>query len=132
MGMQFTITLTGDATFSDIDVDASDISIGDDALDPNGFSGSVSFDDVSVESATVTLSARVTIEDVEVDAQDLSDFDADEAINEALDYQPSDVSGAEFEVTSEPTGFSIVEARLGRENAIDVYADLARAGYEVI
>jgi hypothetical protein len=131
MSMQFTIALTGDISS---EVEASDLGI--DTDNPNDLldvSSQVDFEDVRV-SGTVTIEASVRISDVEVAAADLSGYDADTAIGEYVSpYGGCDVSNADFEVTDEPTGFDTVVEALGydRDQAIEVYAALDRAGYEV-
>lgn len=131
MSMQFTIALTGDIS---VECEAEDMGIDlDNANDLLDLSSSIDVDDVSV-SGTVTVNASVRISDVEVSAADLSGYDADAAISEQVSpYGSVDVSNADFEVTDEPTGFDTVVEALGydREQAIEVYAALDRAGYEV-
>jgi hypothetical protein len=131
MGMQFTVTLTGDIS---AEVEAEDAGIDlDNANDFLDISSSVEVDDVSV-SGTITVTASVRISDEEVEAADMADYDADAAISEHINsYGSVDVSNADFEVTDSPTGFDTVVEALGydRDEAIKVYAALANAGLEV-
>lgn len=132
MGMQFTVTLTGDirseveASYCGIDLD-----------NPNNLmniSSQVELDDVQV-SGLVTIEASVRISDVEVEASDMASYDADAAIGEFVSpYGGVEVGNADFEVTDSPTGFDEVVEALGydRDKAIKVYAALANAGHEVI
>lgn len=131
MGMNFVITLTGEVS---VEAAASDMGI--DIDNPNDLldiSTSVQLDDVQV-SGSVTVEASARVEDVEVAAEDLDGYDADIALGEYVSpYGGASVSNADFEITEEPTGFDTVTQALGydRDQAIAVYAALARDGYEV-
>lgn len=132
MGMNFTITLTGDIS---VGVEASDLSLGD------GLDGASLFDnyradisDVSVYG-TVTVSARASLTGIEVEAADMVGFDADQRLGEELDpYGGVSADSTEVEVEDGPTGYTDVLAALGYDEAqaIAVYAALAAAGFEVI
>ena len=128
MSMQFTVDITGTVRMdlsTSIGIDA------DEALADATYSSSVTYENAEVIDATITIEALARYEGYEVEASDLGDFDAESALAEGIDQYGVDVRSAEFEVTDSPSGFNEVENIVGREQAIEVYAALAQAGFEV-
>jgi hypothetical protein len=131
--MRFTVTITGDVTYSGINtldllVDAK-TALTDEVYIPYGTD--LTFEDASVTEAVLTIEARARLGGIEVDAEDIEYFDADAELDDLLGYNAM-TSGVEFEVTNSPSGFGLIEDMLGRENAISVYATLAKNGLEVV
>jgi len=126
--MQFGVTLKADF---ETDVDGDNlVSTYDVDADMLGISGNAN---ISVDriGGSVHIEGTIEVEDFEVSASDLSGFDAESALDD--EYGNLSLSSAEFEVTASPTGFVEVESALGdREQAIEVYAALANAGFEVV
>lgn len=130
MGMQFTVNITGTAEFRDMD--ASDVGIDADEVISNevGYT-SVEFENARIEQGTVTVAAEVRIEDYEVEASDIESFDAQETLESLIDSYSLSLTDTDFSITDSPTGFETLEARIGRESAIEVYGVLASNGFEV-
>lgn len=126
----FKVTLTGTVVLRGLD--ASDLSIDSERLAEGNLSDELDVSYVSIESAVVDVEAFITLRDYEVAIENIDDFDAEDALAEYVHHWDNSVKGAEFEVTDGPTGFDEVEAAVGRETAIEVYATLARNGYDVI
>lgn len=129
MSMNFTVTATGTVTLRGIDVSDLNVDAGD--LFSDNTNGDISVDTAYIESASVDIRADVSLSDIEVAAADLINFDAEQAIEEALTHWDSSIMNADFEVTASPTGFEEVKDATDRDTAIAVYAALANAGFEV-
>lgn len=131
MSMFFTVTATGKVT----------LTAEQDGL-PDGFDAetaardelptwtNIEVEDVEVIRASIEMEVSIRLPDIEVAAQDLDDFDAEQVLDEAISYH-GPVTDAEFEIDDSPTAFGLVEEAIGRDNAIEAYAVLARAGYEI-
>lgn len=128
--MQFTVSVTGKVRLEVSGTNGIDAS---ELLDEEVGYTSVEFEDAEALVDTVTIEARARLDDHEVSASDLGEFDAEQALDEAIGSYNATVSDADFEVTDSPTGFDTVVEALGydREQAIAVYAALDAAGLSV-
>lgn len=132
MGMQFTVSVTGKVVFEGLEASASHLDADQIIEDADGSYGSVEYSDAEVTEATVTVEARATASDIEVSAADLQDFDAEQALSEAISNYSASIRDAEFDITDSPTGFDVVNEVLSdREQTIAVYAALEAAGHSV-
>ena len=131
MGMHFIVSITGKATFRDLDASDAGIDASDMVSSEVGYGSSVEFNDAEVTGGTVTVEARASYEGYEVAAEDIEDFDGTEALESAIDSYSVSIDDVEFEVTEGPTGFDEVERAMGRSTALEVYAVLAKSWYEV-
>jgi hypothetical protein len=134
MGMQFTVTVEGRVRLERLDASGHLSGMDAEAIvdDEVGY-GSISVSDAEIVEATVAVTFTATKEDIEVEATDIEDFDAEQALQEAIDNYGAVIETAEFIITESPTGFDTVTAAVGydEEVAKAVYAALARAGLEV-
>lgn len=130
MAMFFTVVLTGNVETT---VDATDLGIDlDNPHELFDVGSRVEFENAHV-SGEVTLSASVRINEVEVGAEELADYDADTAISEFVGpYGGVSVLNADFDIENSPTGFDVVEEATDRDMALNVYAALSRAGYDIV
>lgn len=134
MGMQFTVTVEGRVRLESLDgtnhlsgMDADGI------VDDEVGYGSVSISDAEIIDASVTVEFTAEKEDIEVEASDIEDFDAAQALSEAIDNYGANILSADFTVTESPTGYEAVVVAVGYDESIAraVYAALAQAGLEV-
>lgn len=131
MGMKFTVTVTGKVRFEGVDASDAGLDADDVISNLDQSYGTVSYDNASIEEVSITIEADASVGGVEVNASDLADYDAEQALSEAIDNYSATISHADFTIDDEPTGFSVVEDLLDREQAIAVYAALDAAGHTV-
>jgi hypothetical protein len=134
MGDTFTVAVTATIEKSGVEVSYIGSSEAEEGLRDSFYSlsDSITFEDAEVIETNVTVRARVRIDDIEVEVSDFADFDAENAAHDALGYDVSRVSDAEFEVEDGPTGWDTLEPLLGQEQAIEVLVALQRDGLSII
>lgn len=128
MGMNFEVTITGTVKLRGIDASDQDLNVDDITAD---LVGGASVDSSRVTDATITIEADVRLEEFAVPAEDIDTFDAENALDGAIEHWDTSLSSVEFEVTASPSGFDLVSDAIGREAALEAYAILDRNGYEV-
>jgi len=130
MGMQFSVTISGDVEFSievaDLFIDADEV-----VTSEVGYDTGLKFTDLNVTGGTATIEGRVSMSDVEVSAAELADFNGDERISDLLGYNGSVRLGCDVVIDESPSGFAVVESITGRKSAIEVYTALAAAGFDI-